>query len=69
MPAPGTFGNSPRNIIIGPGSHLMNANFSRDVQLGGNRGVTIQVSANNLLNTVNYAGDRHQRELARRSAR
>jgi hypothetical protein len=34
----------------------VNANFSRDVLLGGSRAVTIQVSANNLLNTVNYGG-------------
>jgi hypothetical protein len=56
VPQAGTYGNSLRNIIIGPGSHQLNANFSRDVSLSGNRGVTIQVSANNLLNTVNYGG-------------
>ncbi len=55
QPLPGTFGTALRNQIIGPGTHLLNAVFSRDVQLGGNRGVTIQVSVNNLLNTVNYA--------------
>lgn len=55
VPGAGTFGNSLRNMIIGPGSHQVNATFSRDVQLGSARGLTIQVNANNLLNTVNYA--------------
>jgi hypothetical protein len=54
VPAPGTFGDSLRNMIIGPGSHQLNATFSRDVRLGGNRGMTINVSVNNILNTVNY---------------
>lgn len=56
IPVPGTFGNSFRNMIVGPGSRLLNANFSRDVRLGGNRAVTIQATANNLLNMVNYTG-------------
>ncbi len=55
VPSAGTFGNSFRNMIIGPGSRQVNMTFSRDVQLGGSRGVTFQVNANNLLNTVNYA--------------
>jgi hypothetical protein len=55
VPPVGTFGNSLRNMVIGPGSHLVNLTISRDVQLGGNRGMTIAVAANNLLNTVNYA--------------
>ena len=42
-------------MVIGPGSHLVNLTISRDVQLGGSRGMTIAVAANNLLNTVNYA--------------
>jgi trimeric autotransporter adhesin len=54
VPAPGAFGSSSRNVIIGPGSRLLNAQFSRDVRLGGNRALTIQVNTNNLLNTVNY---------------
>jgi hypothetical protein len=54
VPAAGTFGSAGRNLIIGPGSRLLNAQFSRDVRLGGNRAVTIQLNANNLLNLVNY---------------
>ena len=43
-------------MIVGPGSKQLNAQFSRDVRMGGNRTVTLQVNATNLLNMVNYAG-------------
>jgi hypothetical protein len=56
VPAAGRFGNSARNLIIGPGSQQLNAQFSRDVRMGGNRAVTVQLNATNLLNMVNYAG-------------
>jgi hypothetical protein len=55
IPAAGTFGTSGRNVIIGPGSHVVNAQFTRDVSLGRNRSVSINVNASNLLNTVNFA--------------
>jgi len=54
VPAPGTFGSASRNMIIGPGSHLLNAQFSRDLVMPHNRGLTLQFTASNLLNTVNY---------------
>ena len=41
-------------MIIGPGSRQLNAQFTRDVALGGNRNVSINVNASNLLNLVNY---------------
>lgn len=53
-PATGMFGTSARNIIIGPGSRQLDAQLARDVRLGGNRTVSIQLRANNLLNMVNY---------------
>jgi hypothetical protein len=56
IPAPGAFGNSSRNLIIGPGSRQLNAQFSRDIRMRGNRAVTLQLNATNLLNMVNYAG-------------
>jgi hypothetical protein len=55
IPIAGTFGNAPRNLIIGPGSRLLNAQISRDVRMHGNRAVTIQATASNILNMVNYA--------------
>jgi hypothetical protein len=54
IPDAGTFGNSARNVIVGPGSRQLNAQVTRDVSLGGNRGVSIGIVANNLLNLVNY---------------
>jgi hypothetical protein len=56
IPAAGTYGNSARNLVIGPGSRLLNAQFSRDIRLGGNRVMSLTLNANNLLNTVNYGG-------------
>jgi hypothetical protein len=55
VPAAGTFGNAARNMIIGPGTRMLNAQFSRDVTLPHNRGVTLQVTVANLFNVVNYA--------------
>ena len=55
VPAAGMFGNSSRNLIVGPGSRLLNAQIARDVRLGGTRVVSLQLNANNLLNLVNYA--------------
>jgi hypothetical protein len=55
QPLPGQFGSSTRDMIVGPGSHQLNALFQRDVRIGGNRAMTLQVNANNLLNTVQWA--------------
>ncbi len=55
VPAAGTFGNAGRNTIIGPGTSVLNAGLMRNINLGGNRGLSIQVMANNLLNTVQFA--------------
>jgi hypothetical protein len=55
LPEPGTFGNASRNMIVGPGSRLLNAQVSRDVRFGRTRALTVQLNANNLLNMVNYA--------------
>ena len=56
IPAADAFGTAGRNIIIGPGSKSLNASFSRDVRMGGNRAVTVDLNVNNLLNLVQYAG-------------
>jgi trimeric autotransporter adhesin len=55
VPPVGQFGDAGRNSIIGPGSKLLNAQFSRDVRMGGNRAVTLQATIANLLNIANYA--------------
>lgn len=55
VPAPGLFGTSPRNTIIGPGSRQLNGQLARDIRLGGNRTLSLQLRGTNLLNMVNYA--------------
>ena len=54
-PEPGQFGDSTRNMIVGPGARQLNALFQRDVRLRSTRTVTLQVNAVNLLNTVQWA--------------
>jgi trimeric autotransporter adhesin len=54
IPAPGVFGNSARNLIIGPGSRNLNMSLSKNVNFNRARGVTIRVQANNVLNTVQF---------------
>ena len=54
IPAPGAFGTASRNMILGPGSRQLNAQFARDVRLGGTRVITVQLNTTNLLNMVNY---------------
>jgi hypothetical protein len=56
VPAAGAFGSSPRNIIIGPGSKNLNMSFNRQVRLGGNRNLQVQMQVNNILNLANYSG-------------
>jgi hypothetical protein len=55
VPRAGTFGSASRNLIIGPGSRLLNAQLARDVRFTGNRVMTLQFEATNLLNLVNFA--------------
>ena len=56
VPSVGTFGSAGRNMIIGPGSRQLDAQFSRDVRLGSTRVLSINLNATNLLNMVNYSG-------------
>ena len=54
VPLAGTFGTASRNMIIGPGSRQLNAQFSRDLRMGATRVMTLQLNATNLLDAVNY---------------
>jgi hypothetical protein len=54
VPLADQFGTSPRNVIIGPGGHVVNATFSRDMRMGGNRAFSLQINANNLFNTIQW---------------
>jgi hypothetical protein len=53
-PALGTYGDSPRNFLIGPGSNQLNGTLVRDIRLGGVRNLTLQINATNLLNDVQW---------------
>jgi trimeric autotransporter adhesin len=55
LPPEGQFGDSARNLIIGPGARQLNGVLTRDIRTGGNRAITIQVNATNLLNSVQWA--------------
>jgi hypothetical protein len=55
IPPPGEYGDSSRNMIVGPGARQLNALFQRDLRLSPNRSLTLQVNALNLLNTVQWA--------------
>jgi hypothetical protein len=55
VPATGAFGNASRNMIIGPGSRQLDAQFARDIRLGNTRVLSVSLNATNLLNMVNYA--------------
>lgn len=54
VPLAGTFGTASRNMIIGPASRQLNAQFSRDLRMGATRVMTLQLNATNLLDAVNY---------------
>jgi len=56
VPASGTFGNSPRNVVIGPGSRDLSGGVQRNIILGGNRNMSISFQVTNILNLANYTG-------------
>ena len=55
VPPAGTFGTASRNMIVGPGSRQLDAQFSRDIRLRSTRVLSVSLNATNLLNMVNYA--------------
>ena len=55
IPATGTFGTASRNLIVGPGSRQLDAQFARDIRLGNTRVLSVTLNATNLLNMVNYS--------------
>ena len=55
IPAPGTYGDAGRNTIIGPGTSLMNLSITRNLLFGATRTMSIQLLANNVFNTVQFA--------------
>ena len=49
-------GNVSRNSIAGPGTIQNNMSLSKTMQLGGTRSTEFRATANNVFNTVQYAG-------------
>jgi hypothetical protein len=50
------FGNASRNSIPGPGTVSNNMSLSKTMQLGGTSSMEMRATANNVFNTVQYAG-------------
>ena len=55
-PAPGTWGNAPRNSIRGPGQFGVNATASRVFQLIPRMSLTWSINATNIFNRITYSG-------------
>ncbi|HNV03667.1 MAG TPA: TonB-dependent receptor [Vicinamibacterales bacterium] len=55
VPAPGLFGNSARNLIVGPGQRNASMSLMKTLQLKPGRSVSVRVQANNVFNTVQFA--------------
>jgi trimeric autotransporter adhesin len=55
VPTPGTFGSAGRNTIIGPGTSVLNLGLTKNISFGTTRGLSIQLLANNVFNTVQFA--------------
>ena len=55
IPATGTFGNAGRNTIIGPGTTVMNLGLTKNISFSQTRGLSIQLLASNVFNTVQFA--------------
>jgi hypothetical protein len=54
MPPFGTFGNSGRNTLTGPGFLNLNLALVRHIRLGQNRTIDLRAEAFNVTNRVNY---------------
>lgn len=54
VPGAGAYGDASRNLITGPGGHQLNGTLVRDIRLSGNRALTLQINAINLLNTAQW---------------
>jgi len=54
VPAEGAFGNSARNLLVGPGQHTASTSLMKTLQLPQGRSLSLRVQANNVFNTVQY---------------
>lgn len=54
IPPTGTYGNSSRNMIVGPGTQATNMSLQKVIILPNQRSITIRAQANNVFNTVQW---------------
>jgi trimeric autotransporter adhesin len=54
VPASGAFGNSARNLVVGPGQHNASMALMKTVQIRQGRTISLRVQANNVFNTVQF---------------
>lgn len=54
LPAEGTFGNVPRNALIGPGYATWDSSLVKNIRLATRRRLQLRVEAFNLLNRANF---------------
>jgi hypothetical protein len=52
----GTYGTAPRYFIPGPGTVSFNASLSKSIRFGDMRNFEMRATADNVFNTVQYAG-------------
>jgi hypothetical protein len=54
IPPTGTYGNSARNMIVGPGTQAANMSLQKIIVLPNARSITVRAQANNVFNNVQW---------------
>jgi hypothetical protein len=54
IPPTGTYGNSARNIIVGPGTQATNMSLQKIIMLPNQRTITVRAQATNVFNNVQW---------------
>ena len=54
IPPTGTYGNSARNMIVGPGTQAANMSLQKIIMLPNARSITVRAQANNVFNNVQW---------------
>ena len=54
IPPTGTYGNSARNMIVGPGTQAANMSLQKILMLPNSRSITVRAQANNVFNNVQW---------------
>ncbi|MFO7692109.1 MAG: TonB-dependent receptor [Vicinamibacterales bacterium] len=54
IPPTGSYGNSARNIIVGPGTQATNMSLQKIIMLPSSRSITVRAQATNIFNNVQW---------------